>query len=310
MAESVQRLAEGKPLDERFTDLGVPSSVPATKPTKMLGMVSGLPGSGKTSLLLSCPDLFLLNLDGTTLPTIHPDQYQRVWPGLDEQGHTISETGRRFDLSWETLQQKVNALVARAKANKPRPETVGIDTMAALTQLGMDYIVRNSNKDNWRDLHGQTAYDSLYGYILKTIHSLKDVGYGVMLSCHIANKEVYITEEEQQEVPKLTMFPGLWSRLNWQLEASLVILRETVSEVTVRQRGDKEISVPTGRKVETRVITATRKRYDGIARSKTPIGDIRVFPKDQSRAWSMLEEAFQEGLTTIINPQGTKESST
>ena len=301
-----QEVAAGVSLDKRFEDLGVPQSELFSSPRRIFGMISGMPGTGKTSLVLSCDGSFVINVDRSSPPIPNPNVLQRIWPGVNAEGQTIGLGGKPFVMKWEDMEGIIRTLKNKATSGAPRPDMVVFDTLTGLVDLGIDYLERKNQKD-WKDMDGRAAYDDLYKLIIRTAGSLRGYGYGVYLICHIVSRIVQLGEQQFSKIiPELTITDSFWKRIFWQLDMSAVATCDWTTET-------KEIpqTVTVGGQERTRIKRVTKQirryrltvhdpEYIGIARSRVDFDDV-ILP-GPGVGWAEFEQAY-------TNPS-SKESDT
>lgn len=230
---STQQTSSGASLVESYTGLsGIRK--PVDQPLeKILALILGAPGVGKSRLLLDCPTGYYMNFERVSMS--HPDPQCPCWPPFDESG--------RFRLvTWDDAVREFAVLKAMAKANQPRPTTIFIDSVPAMLELITDWIPKHaadlrlasSNDTPWEALDGRSAWTRAYGIFVEQVTSLNNHGYGVYMVAHVSEKIVPIGPDQAKSIPDLTINDGLWSRLKWKLELVAALRKSLQVEVVAK----------------------------------------------------------------------------
>ena len=200
-------------------------------PERITALIFGLAGVGKSALMQSCPDAFIFNLDKTS--TVTDTVKARIWPNMDPKtGETLDDQGKPAPLTYEAIREKISILKQLAKSNAPRPAIIVFDSLSAWLQLLKEYIPRNAVPlalrkaedgpvEHWRQLQGQSAYDTMADMVAQTIVELQSCGYGVYIIAHIVNKRIQVTETTSTVDVELTCYSSVWKRVLHLLELSL-----------------------------------------------------------------------------------------
>ena len=160
-----QDFAVGKTVAQKYEGLGFTAQKMVHPPGKLFGLIVGMPGSGKSCFLQSHPGAFIINTDSTS--TTNEEPQACIWPGVSEVGQPIDVGGNPLVLTWEEVIKKKEQLIALAKENKPRPETIVVDSLGPALNLVKDHIVKKAGKKHWKELHGPAAWDDAYDTLLR-----------------------------------------------------------------------------------------------------------------------------------------------
>jgi len=195
---------------------------------RLFGLICGQPSGGKSCFIQSHPEGFIFNLDCSSTTT--PNVQATIWPGINSEGEPINPDGSQAILSWEAIADKIKLLIDLKMNNKPRPETIFFDSLGLLIRILRDYITRINNKQDWKDMDGRRAWDTLYEMILDNCLLLRRYGYGVYLICHVVNAKVMLSEETSIIRPELTVTDTFYKRLYPCFEMVAAIQKEWVKE--------------------------------------------------------------------------------
>jgi len=270
-------------------------------PLGVRAFIVGLPGSGKSAFLQTCPDAYIFNLDlsSTTIPIIPgsplPEPKALMWPGIAPEGYTLNDDGTPFVLDYGAVAAKVDLLCKMARENRPRPKVVGIDSLSALIGLLKTWMPLNAvklgiageNKDSWKQLDGRAAWDILYDIVLSIMTRLHSHGYGVYFIGHVVNAKIPLGEDRFVLKPELTITDGFWKRLYDKFE--LVLLCEKKEET---------VSVPDPRFANRTIPSARTRTYlttggielSGLTKTRVVLPAICLDPP--SDAWAVYLDAY------------------
>ena len=262
---------------------------------RLFGMISGAPNSGKSTLFQSNPDAFIFNLDVSS--TVSPNPVACIWPGISPEGQACDVDGSQFKLTWKSVIDKYRQLMDLAGSKSPRPSIVVIDSLGAIINLAKENVMKEWQKDSWRELDGRAGWDTVYDGILRLAFSLRNAGYGVFFSCHIINSVIQLGDDRWVEKNQLSITSGFWKRFYQYIEFSAVIHPETSfierkEPDTTKTVQGREIRIPgksVQEKVQQRVLTTTDDAYEGITKSRVEIERL-VIPRSDS--WQALADAY------------------
>ena len=304
---TAQTLGAGTTPAQWFRTFSAPQPRTVNQPTALLGMLAGLPSSGKTSFFLSCPDALILHFDRTSLPLGPTQARAGVWPSRDAEGNLVGPNGRLQAVTWESFEQVIQQLETAARNNQPRPAMVVLDTLAGMVDLLQKHVAQSMGRDSWRACDGRQAWDILYGTVLDTLQRLRSVGYGVWITCHIVDKLVNLdgSADTTSRVLRLTITDNFWSRLFWMLEASYILADETVTETTVTVQslpGGRTREIRQPQHVRRRVLITDRPEHRGILKSRMSMGDVILAGDDP---WGTFAEAYLAASNRPAEPTST-----
>jgi hypothetical protein len=189
---TTQTLAEGSTLAEKYGKFGVRGPTEVVKPSKMFGAVVGEGGVGKTTLFLQHPGALLLNFDLHSVPRHSPDAPPPVcafWPVVNSNGMPLDEKGNPFKLAWTHVDSLVTRLLRAAADDKPRPDTIVVDTLYPTVRLKQEAYALSKGYDSWNDTPDgnprRKAYGQVYDSYVDFVMKLRYAGYGVFLVAHL-----------------------------------------------------------------------------------------------------------------------------
>jgi hypothetical protein len=273
-----QDLADGSGVQDRFSALGVATARTEVHPRYARGMVLGLPGSGKSTFLGSCPEALLINVDCTTIGnTVRAG----VWPPVNERGRSLDPaTGRPMKMNWTALRGLVKTLKNLAEQDKPRPDMVIIDTLPGAIELAKEEVGRQHGKA-FDDMHGMKAWPYVGDLLSRLMNEVHQMGYGFWWVGHVSNKVIPIGEDEATVVLSPTFPDSIWRRLNWQLEIIVACENEWVSK-----KIDGKIE-----KVNEHRLLGRDPRYPGVVKTKNGFDHMLV---DPTTGWTDFEAVCLE----------------
>jgi hypothetical protein len=306
MSTATSIAAGSLPLDKYGGELGFAGVRMIHPLDKCLGLICGYPGGGKSCLIQSHENGFILNLDKSSTTCEEPKAV--IWPGINQEGDPIDIDGRTFILDWEATEAKKQLLVKLARENKPRPRTVFIDSVTEMVRLLKDYITRDNNKEKWQDMDGRRAWDRLYDMIVSFCEDLRRAGYGVYLICHVVNAVVPVGEDMFKEVTELTLGKGGYKRLYPSFEVVAVIEKITRNEY--KEQENKPIKNPRTGKEMTRkkpktikvektvhVFAVESKKLDGIVKHRVNMPDEIELPA--VGGWAYVSNIYAEAANHV-----------
>lgn len=207
----VQTYAVGKsPVAAKYPSLGFTGEDLKPRLSGCVGMLVGIPGSGKSAILQSCPDAYIFNLDLS--PTVTTPQ-ATIWPGLDRSGRVIDVGRKPMELTWAEVSKKIDLLILMAEKNLPRPEAICFDSVAGLFRVLKPAIAKKYKKDDFSDC-GEAGWKELNSIVSNLPFRLKKWGYGVWYCCHLTKKFVQLSQDYSEPVPELTITDTLFKQLH------------------------------------------------------------------------------------------------
>lgn len=297
-------------MDSRFSKLGTQGVRFHPQLTQCISVWHGNSGEGKSSLLQSCSDAFIVNTDLSS--TSCPDPKAFIWPSLNEGGQPVESDGAVVsDFTWEEAMERINIVRDMAREGvEGAPRMVVIDTIDTAIRLVMDKVVADHGKTEWEDLFGPSAWAAVYDEFLDLAFDNRKAGLGTAFVAHLTTKVLTEGEGRSQKkvvlenVPRIT--DNFWGRLNDICEICGVVEQRlrTVSEEVEKvnsKTGEPIVSPKTGnvithkvsRKVP-EVVVSFEPRYKGVAKRRSGIQTSVAIPHKDG--WLALEEAYQQGL--------------
>jgi len=144
-------------------------------PTRILAMIAGLPGSGKSHLVASCPEALLVNFD---LSSSKRNIEAQIYPALSPSAQPIDQNGASINFNWELALALKDRLINATRNNEPRPHLLCLDSITAMIRMAKQHI-----GSNWENLG--TVYDAVTNYILDLHHT---GNYGVYVTAHFTKR--------------------------------------------------------------------------------------------------------------------------
>ncbi len=291
----MQTLAVGTTaVKARFPGLGFSGKSMKPHLAGNLGMLVGMPSSGKSSILQSCPDAYVFNLDLS--PTV-TDLKATIWPGLDSSGRVIDTDGKPIELTWEAVLDKIRILIEMAKSGADRPAAVCFDSHHGLSRVLKPWIAKRYKKESFLDA-GEAGWRDHNAAISQLPFDLKKYGYGVWYSCHLSKKYVQLSQELTEPVPELAMTDTLFKQLHPVFDI-VAPVKKTIEEIRVPKI--EELKDGAGNVLSTRQteeIQAVHKHYIdfsdpqllAITKGRNISGRI---PFGVDEGWQKFEEAYK-----------------
>lgn len=294
---SHQTLDSGETPDARFARISSPKQPAPGTPEHIFMILCGFPGAGKTSLMLSCPDAYILNLDRKEVPRL-AEYKAGVWPTKNEDGQLLDVDGSPFLLEWNHVVSKVEILEDLARRNQPRPSIVVIDTIAAAVEMIQNWMIKEGRVTAWEELgDGRQTWTRCFTHFINLCARLSNAGYGVYLLCHLAHKTI-TTQTSSRTIVETTVSDGLWRRLMHRADLCLAVLSETrtVSRPQVTTLPDgRSVTRQVSSTEQVRILTSTRSDLDDILRSFTSMPEIELSPDN---GWSDFMTAYTSAVST------------
>lgn len=288
-------LATGKTVASKYPSLGSPVVAGRVPIGRMLGLVVGEAGAGKSFLLQSNPNAFIINLDET--PAVCPTSEAVMFPTPGADGRAQDERGNPIVLSWKLVEEKHKQLIDLATRNQPRPETVVIDTLGAAIRLLRPHIASLYGREKFTDVDGRLGWERLFDTLIEFGASLRRHGYGVYYIAHLSRKHIPLSEQQHVEEYKILISDGLYARMFPMFDIVIPITTtwDTVEEVREVETkvGDRTIKrqVTDSRKVRKHFATFSNPKLEGIAKVRT-LNPIETIALPTEGAWSTLQAAY------------------
>jgi len=288
-------LATGKTLASKYPSLGASVVTGRVPLGRMLGLVVGEAGSGKSFLLQSNPNAFIINLDET--PAVCSTSEAVMWPTPGVDGRAQDERGNPMVLSWKLVEEKHKQLIDLAVRNQPRPETVVIDTLGAAIRLLRPHIASLYGREKFTDVDGRLGWERLFDTLIEFGASLRRHGYGVFYIAHLSRKHIPLSENQHVEEYKILISDGLYARMFPMFDLVVpitttwdVIEESREVEVKVGDRIIKKTNV-SSKKVRHHFATFSNPKLEGIAKVRTmqPMETLKLPPE---AAWAALQSAY------------------
>jgi len=293
-------MAVGSPPAGRWSQLGFATVPVAFDLDNVFGMLVGEQNSGKSYLVQSNPEAFIINADDS--PVVNPKGQACIWPARDDQGRIIDLDGKPLVLTWEAIERKKEQLIQMAQSGVDRPRTIVLDTLFPVLRLLRAHIVKRFNKTQWEDLHGPMAYEKMYSTLIDFALELRQHGYGVWFVAHLSKKWVSLDETKTVSEYGLSMSEGLRERLSKTVEmiAPVRAVHQTTTEVTkvTTKVGNKDVTrnVATSKPSIRRYLAFNDPEFSHVIRTRTlrPLPNIELSENDSP--WETFSRAFSEAV--------------
>ena len=287
-----QDIAVGKTGVQKYSGLGFSGQKMIHPPGQLLGLLVGMPGTGKSSFMQSNPDAFIINTDGTS--TTNPTPEACMWPGVTSEGQPMDVNGQSMVLTWDEIIKKKEQLIKMSGSNTQRPQTVILDSLGPSIQLMKDHVTKKAGRENWKDLDGRRAWDDVYDGLLRFSLDLRRYGYGFYYVCHLVNAKIPIGDDRYTFRPELTITDSFYKRLFPMFELVAAFESDWVTE-------SKQIQMPGvgGKPGPKRTETIKSQKYymtindealAGITKCRVDLPDRIELP--QKSAWASFEEQY------------------
>jgi len=293
-------LAVGKTQESKYPNLGQVAGNSQYPLGKMFGLLVGESGAGKSFVMQSNPDAYILNLDET--PTVCPNSEAVMFPVAGPDGRPVDENNEPIVLTWEHIEEKRKSLCALATSNAPRPKTVVLDTIMQALRLLRPYVAKMYGRENFRDVDGRLGWERLFDTLIEFAISLRRHGYGVIFTCHLSRKHIPISDQQHVEEYRIMLSDGLYARLFPMFDVVIPVVAEWKVE---EKEVEKEVVI-NGKKVKRKIKSTEKMRkhtaafenekLQGITKTRTlsPLTQVEL-PSVQ--AWKSLEDAFERANT-------------
>ena len=246
---------------------------------RCFGLLVGEQNCGKSFLLQSNPDCFIINTDASS--AVHPN-------GLV--------------LTWDHVEEKRQRLIELATSDQPRPGCVALDTVTSAVRLVCQKVVRDLGKTRWEELDGRMGWQLVGSILVEFAMSLRAHGYGVWFVAHLTRTWRALTDSTNVEEIDIGLSDSLRSRLSKIVEV-IVPVRARSEVVTANEprtlvANGRQVTtyVPIQRTVKRRTLPFDDPTFERIVRTRTlrPLPTIELAGED---AWATFEKAY-EGCRT------------
>lgn len=259
--------------------------------TRCAGAIVGFPGEGKSHLIQSCKDGYIINADITSAPCgLQAD----MWPGVSPAGQPLGDDGRPMILTKELIDTRKALLIDMAVKNEPRPSTIFFDTLYSMVRLGKAWSQLQPNSDP------RAMWDRVHEWIIGLIVDLRNAGYGVFFNIHITNGKIQLGEDKFAMMPELTITSGFWSKIFPLLENVILVKAETslvtypAGSIVRINNVDTKIVKPYTQPERTYYATCTEPEYKGILKARVTKSLPDRIPIPRANAWDSLERVFAD----------------
>lgn len=293
-------LATGSTVSNKYPSLGSVAGNTQYPLGKMFGLLVGESSSGKSFVMQSNPDAYIINVDETA--AVYPNAPAVMFPVAGSDGRPMDESGNPVVMTWDHVEQKKKILCDLANDNKPRPDTVVLDTISDSLRLLKPYIAKMYNREKFSDVDGRLGWERLYETLIDFAVTLRRHGYGVFFVCHLARKHIPIADNQHVEEYRIMLSDGLYARLFPMFDVVVPVMaawrtEEKVIE-TVTKVGGKEVKrkVPQSLKVRKHTAAFENEKLEGITKTRTLSKMVSV-DLPESGPWQALEDAFDKANT-------------
>jgi hypothetical protein len=258
-------------------------------PERQRILLSGWPGAGKSSWVLSIPRCWVLDFDTR---------------GTEELG-AVHKTSLRTSIeTWEDAEKALKALEDDAKGGRPAFDMVALDTADMMAgnacSIAAVYLARRLNMSSFSAL-GVAGWNGLIELASQFMVRLTALGYGWVATCHLRRKLVDVGGSNRHVVMR-----DLTDRVDGILRgmaAYCLELSKAVMEETVRDT----IKVG-GREMQAGARTVSRTRYLLTMKSTDPALEEQlkcrvpmpaVIEWTPADGWQKWAEAYQESIRKL-----------
>lgn len=271
-------------------------------PSSCVMIVQGMSGRGKTTLMSSNPDAFILNLDLSSTPGDAAPQ-ATVWPGLNSAGRPVDpsptgdpEDGKEIVLDYDKVIAVIDTLCEAAEKQLPgRPKMVVIDTLDVLQQLIMDHLLEKQQElrlstDKKPDFYaiGQRGWTVLSDKILSIVKRLRSHGYGVCIIMQVGEKWVNDGVSDKLVQVRLVT-PSVMKPLRTMAEMILTIDKQG------RDKAVRENNKIVGKEtVWTYTLSHTEKSLGGEGKTRRSLPETIELPV--VGGWAKFEKVYAESI--------------
>jgi len=276
------RLAAGQVIQSKYKGLGGRQGQQLLDPALVKGLIMGFPDAGKSHLLESNPDAYIINCDGTS--TSNPDTVATIYPGFNAEGRACDENGKAFTLTYQHISDIVGRLEEMAKRDEERPTTVIFDSLTTLMELAKEWVPENlfasTKGKQFRHLDGQMAYSTMYAELLKLFNRVSSAGYGCYVVVHLKRNIRNAGKENEKEV----ILPSISGNFAQQLLAFFELCLSVECEMKYTSKGYQRI-VTLG-------ATFPDLLQQNMYKSRVPIKLI----VPEKNGWAAFVDAYYKGI--------------
>lgn len=289
-------VTHGNTIASKYASLGSAVSTGRVAPGRMLGLVVGEAGCGKSFLLQSHPGAYILNLDET--PAVCSTSEAVMFPTPGPDGRAVDENGKPIALDWAAIEAKQKVLIDLAVRNQPRPETVVIDTLGAAIRMLRPHIAKIYGRERFTDVDGRLGWERLFDTLIEFGVSLRRQGYGVYYIAHLSRKHVPLSENQHVEEYKILISDGLYARMFPMFDIVIPItanwdIRELTRDQTVVIGGKTVTRQQTSQeKVRRHFAAFDNPKLEGIAKVRT-LSPLNTVELSRENAWGSFCAAFE-----------------
>jgi hypothetical protein len=297
----VQTLGAGQTSAQKFGNFGIANKRMIVPPSRLLGMIVGFPGKGKTSLFRDHAGALIINVDMSSTPYPKPESPPPAcgfFPAMDERGgFTDPATGKVVTVDWATVMDLKKRLIEASVENKPRPETIVLDSLSASIRLAMEWVVKERGKTSWKEIDGRQGYEDAYASVVRLGIDLRAAGYGFYYIAHLVDKKIPIGPDLYSKEIELAMGDGLYSRLNPTLELLAAVEEKTVSYTRLDKVFIKELNTTVENPVEItekkRFLTVNNEGLNRVIKHRVRLpGQVEL---GENTAWADFSKAYRDG---------------
>ena len=293
-------LATGSTAQNKYPSLGKVAGNSQYPLGKTFGLLVGESGAGKSFVMQSNPDAYILNLDET--PSVCPNSEAVMFPVAGPDGRPVDEAGNPIVLTWDHIEEKKKALCQLATSNQPRPKTVVLDTiMQALRHL-RPHVATMYGRETFREVDGRLGWERLFDTLIEFAVTLRQHGYGVIFTCHLSRKHIPISDNQHVEEYRIMLSEGLYARLFPMFDVVFPVIAEwkveeveVEKEVTINGKTIKR-NVKHTEKIRKHTAAFENEKLEGITKTRTlsPLTQVEL---PSVNAWDALENAFDKANT-------------
>tara|TARA_R100000234_G_scaffold14294_1_gene7880 strand:- start:9597 stop:10487 length:891 start_codon:yes stop_codon:yes gene_type:complete len=287
-----QTTLDNKP--SKYADLGFAARKMVHPPGKLLGLLVGMPGAGKSCFIQSNPDAFIINTDASS--TTNDEPQACMWPGVDEEGRAIDVGSKPMVLNWQAVLDKKEQLIELAKKEAVRPATVIIDSLNPAIAMVKQHVTEKAGKKSWKEMDGRRAWDDVYEELVRFATDIRKYGYGFYYICHIVNAKIPLGDDRYVIRPELTITDSFYKRLFPLFELVIAFESSWVTESkTVQMKGPGGKPGPqktVSEKVNKHFIKVNDEALSGITKCRVALPDQFEVPK--FGAWESFVKKYSE----------------
>lgn len=289
-----------------YGEWGSPGLNTVATPARSFGMVVGAPGVGKSTLYRGFAGALLINADCHSCPKASkdsPDPLCRFFPVKDAAGRIVNQLGQPIlTLEWDHFHTIFTKLFAAAKADKPRPTTIVMDTVSMMVPLYRAWIAKtHPSLSKWGgkidDIpDGKPSlkcWGLVYDGLTKLFMDLMFAGYGVHLLAHLVETFYETTDKAGNPITGSRISHNIPDRLYDRYSSALefyVGIERVSKPVPVRDKSGKAIGI----KVDTKHYLVNKGANLGDnTRSRLNLPD-RILLPDPETAFECFTQAYKD----------------